>query len=73
MERMQQCALAMKGTGVVDVKVVEGPMYFAPHAVGFSAWGTVVRLTSGSHRRINPTMVVSLNDVARAFAATTLA
>ena len=27
MERMQQSALAMDGTGVVEVKVEEGPMY----------------------------------------------
>ena len=44
MERMQQTALAMDGTGVVEVKVEEGPMDFASHAVGFTTYGTVVRL-----------------------------
>jgi len=28
------------GEGVVEVKVTEGPMSFAKHAVGFTAWGT---------------------------------
>ena len=42
MERMQQSALALRGTGVVEVKVKEGPMAFARHAVGFAAFGTVV-------------------------------
>ncbi|MHB2028899.1 MAG: heavy metal-binding domain-containing protein [Acidimicrobiales bacterium] len=73
MQRMQESALALKGTGVVDVKVFEGPMNFAAHAVGFSAWGTVVRLVAPSHRHINPTMVVSLNDAATLFDASTLA
>ena len=42
MERMQTSALALEGTGVVEVKVTEGPMAFAHHAVGFTAYGTVV-------------------------------
>jgi len=72
MERMQSAALAMKGTGVVEVKVFEGPMYFASHAVGFTAWGTVVRLREDEHRHVSPTMVVSLDDVDIAFDADTL-
>ncbi|NNN02032.1 MAG: heavy metal-binding domain-containing protein [Acidimicrobiaceae bacterium] len=73
MERMQQSALAMHGTGVVEVKVVEGPMRFAGHAVGFVAVGTVVRLAKTTHQLIHPTMVVSLNDQNVAFDAQTLA
>jgi uncharacterized protein YbjQ (UPF0145 family) len=72
MERMQQAALAMKGTGVVEVKVVEGPMHFATHAVGFVAIGTVVRLVKPVHQLISPMMVVSLNDPVVAFDAQTL-
>lgn len=33
MERMQSAALELEGTGVVEVKVTEGPMPFAHHAV----------------------------------------
>ncbi|HUX05565.1 MAG TPA: heavy metal-binding domain-containing protein [Acidimicrobiales bacterium] len=72
MERMQESALSMKGAGVVEVKIVEGPMSFAPHAIGFAAWGTVVRLSEESHRLMSPTMVVSLNDPVVMFDAVTL-
>jgi uncharacterized protein YbjQ (UPF0145 family) len=72
MQRMQERAIAMNGTGVVDVKVQEGPMSFAAHAVGFIALGTVVRLATPNHQLIHPTMVVSLNDDAVAFDAQTL-
>lgn len=73
MERMQQSALAMHGTGVIEVKVVEGPMTFASHAIGFAVWGTVVRLAATSHQPMNPTTVVSLDDARVAFDAATLA
>jgi uncharacterized protein YbjQ (UPF0145 family) len=72
MERMQTSALAIGGTGVVEVKVTEGPMGFASHAVGFAAWGTVVRLAGDEHRRLAPSMVVPLDDPVAAFTATSL-
>ena len=72
MERMQKAALALHGEGVVAVKVTEGPLPFAPHAVGFAAWGTVVRLTKGSHQRLVPLSVVSLNDPVAVFDITAL-
>ncbi len=73
MERMQSDALALKGDGVVEVKLVEGPMSFASHAVGFAVWGTVVRLIKSSHQLVRPTMVVSLNDSDVAFDTASLA
>jgi len=73
MERMQSDALALKGDGVVEVKLVEGPMSFAAHAVGFAVWGTVVRLAKESHQSVHPAMVVSLNDVDVAFDTAALA
>ncbi|MDH2904627.1 MAG: heavy metal-binding domain-containing protein [Actinomycetota bacterium] len=72
MQRMQDMALEMHGTGVVAVTVQEGPMSFASHAVGFVALGTVVRLATPTHQLIHPTMVVSLNDATVAFDAQTL-
>jgi uncharacterized protein YbjQ (UPF0145 family) len=72
MERMQTSALSMAGTGVVEVKVTEGPMDFARHAVGFAAWGTVVRLAAENHRPLQPSMVVPLDDRVTGFAATAL-
>jgi uncharacterized protein YbjQ (UPF0145 family) len=73
MARMQESALTLGGTGVVEVKVVEGPMSFAAHAIKFVSWGTVVRLAASSHQLVQPTTVVSLNDAAVAFDAATLA
>ena len=73
MERMQRMAIALKGTGVVQVNVVEGPMPFATHAVGFAAWGTVVRLVKESHQLLHPQMVFSMNDAVVAFDAEALA
>ncbi|MGH3732793.1 MAG: heavy metal-binding domain-containing protein [Acidimicrobiales bacterium] len=72
MARMQESALALGGAGVVEVKVIEGPMYFAAHAIGFAAWGTVVRLAGSAHQLVRPTAVVSLNDSTVAFEASTL-
>jgi uncharacterized protein YbjQ (UPF0145 family) len=72
MERMQQSALSMRGEGVVEVKVTEGPMDFAHHAVGFTAYGTVVRLVADEHRRLAPRMVLPLDDPVVAFDADSL-
>lgn len=72
MERMQRSAIDLHGSGVVEVKVVEGPMAFAAHAVGFTAWGTVVRLAADQHRPMNPALVVSLDDPVVTFDAATL-
>lgn len=72
MERMQAQALAMRGTGVVDVKVVEGPLHFARHAIGFSAYGTVVQLVADQHRKLSPQLVVPLDDVTIQFQARNL-
>jgi uncharacterized protein YbjQ (UPF0145 family) len=72
MARMQESALTLGGSGVVEVKVVEGPMSFATHAIKFVSWGTVVRLAASSHQLVQPTTVVSLNDAAVAFDAATL-
>ena len=39
MEKMQRSALQVGGQGVVEVKVTEGPMSFARHAVGLHGVG----------------------------------
>ncbi len=72
MERMQRSALAMGGTGVVEVKVTEGPMDFARHAVSFTAYGTVVHLVADQHRLLSPQMVVPLDDAVQQFDLTSL-
>lgn len=72
MERMQRAAMSLAGHGVVGVKVTEGPVDFASHAIGFAAYGTVVRSLDGRHRRIEPQAVLPLDDVVRGVEATSL-
>lgn len=67
MERMQASALALGGTGMVDVRVEEGPLHFASHAIGFQAWGTAIRLAGDAHRYLQPRVVVPLDDQASLF------
>ena len=72
MERMQTAAIALGGTGVVEVKVTEGPMDFAHHAVGFTAYGTVVRLSADGHRTLGARMVLPMDDPVVGFVAASL-
>jgi Putative heavy-metal-binding len=72
MERMQSSALAAGGQGVVEVKVTEGPMHFARHAIGFTAWGTAVRLEAEAHQFVTPDVVLPLDDAVVTFQAENL-
>jgi uncharacterized protein YbjQ (UPF0145 family) len=72
MEHMQRSALDMGAQGIVAVQVAEGPMWFANHAIGFTAWGTAVRLEADSHRYLRPEVVLPLDDVVVEFAAQSL-
>ncbi len=72
MERMQAEAIRLAGTGVVEVKVTEGPMDFAHHAVGFTAYGTAVRLVADGHRHPGARMVLPVDDAQVGFDAASL-
>jgi uncharacterized protein YbjQ (UPF0145 family) len=72
MERMQHSAIAVGGGGVIGVKVTEGPMNFARHAVGFTAWGTAVKLVADVHKYIEPQVILPLDDAVVTFAAENL-
>jgi uncharacterized protein YbjQ (UPF0145 family) len=72
MERMQGSALEVGGQGVVEVKVTEGPIGFARHVVGFTAWGTAVTLVAAEHRFVEPEVVLPLDDAVVAFEAQSL-
>ena len=72
MERMQRSALEAGGEGVVQVKVTEGPMSFARHAVGFTAWGTAVKLVAEQHQFVRPEVVLPLDDAIVTFEAESL-
>ena len=69
MERMQTSALQQRAQGVVAVRVSEGPMEFARHAIGFTAWGTAVRMSPGGHQYLRPRVSLSLDDTVRTFDA----
>lgn len=69
MERMQSDAISAGATGVVAVKVTEGPVEFAGHAIGFLTWGTAVRPAEGGHNFIRPQVVLPLNDAVVQFDA----
>jgi uncharacterized protein YbjQ (UPF0145 family) len=72
MEKMQRSALEAGGDGVVEVKVTEGPMHFARHAIGFTAWGTAVRLVAETHQFVQPQVVLPLDDAVVTFEAESL-
>jgi uncharacterized protein YbjQ (UPF0145 family) len=72
MEKMQRSALDAGGEGVVEVKVTEGPMSFARHAIGFTAWGTAVKLVAEAHQFVQPLMVLPLDDAVVTFEAESL-
>lgn len=72
MARLQQAAVVMGASGIVDVTVAEGPMAFAHHSIGFEAWGTAIKLTGDAHRHMHPRMVVELDDRVLSFQARSL-
>jgi uncharacterized protein YbjQ (UPF0145 family) len=72
MEKMQHSALGAGGEGVVEVKVTEGPMHFARHAIGFTAWGTAVKLVAEAHQFVKPQVVLPLDDAVVTFEAESL-
>lgn len=62
MERMQSSAIALGGTGMVDVNVEERPLPFNSHIVEFRAWGTAIRLAGDTHRYLRPRVTMPLDD-----------
>lgn len=72
MGRLQDSAVSLDAAGIVDVTITEGPMRFARHAIGFTAWGTAVVLGAEGHRNVKPQMVLPLDDAEVAFAAASL-
>jgi uncharacterized protein YbjQ (UPF0145 family) len=72
MERMQHSALEAGGQGVVEVKITEGPVAFARHSIGFTTWGTAVKLVAESHQFVKPEVVLPLDDAVVSFEAESL-
>lgn len=72
MEGMQQGGLGLHADGIVNVKLREGPLGHSVRIIQFVAAGTAVRIGSGGHRAIAPTMVVGLDERVRQFEAASL-
>jgi uncharacterized protein YbjQ (UPF0145 family) len=67
MSRMQQAGVDVGADGVIGVRLREGPLGHSARVMQFVAVGTAVHLAADSHRRINPTMAVTLDDAVLQF------
>ena len=67
MERLQTSAIGMGASGVVAVQYSDRPLPFASHVIGFTAWGTAIRLAGDTHTYMQPRVVVSMNDAVDCF------
>ncbi|MGH9044173.1 MAG: heavy metal-binding domain-containing protein [Acidimicrobiales bacterium] len=72
MERMQDAGRRLQAHGIVGVKVVEGPISFSTHVMGFSARGTAVALQKGGHVPVVPQLTLGLDDQDLQFEAESL-
>jgi uncharacterized protein YbjQ (UPF0145 family) len=62
MDRMQSAAMGERAHGVVDVKIIDGPLGHSRHICAFICYGTAVHLTADAHQRIEPDLVLPLDD-----------
>lgn len=72
MEQMQREALNQSASGVVDVSIVDEPLGHSRHILAFICYGTAVHLTAEQHQRIEPEMVVPVDDLVVGFEAQSL-
>lgn len=62
MEQMQSQAIASKASGIVDVTILDGPLGHSKHVVAFICYGTAIRLVTERHQRIEPQLVLPIDD-----------
>ena len=72
MEQLQSHITQAGGTGLVDAKVIDRPVYFAHHVVEFLIYGTAIKMLAKEHTHPNMAVVVPLDDQVRTFEATSL-
>jgi uncharacterized protein YbjQ (UPF0145 family) len=72
MEEMQSRLAQAGGTGLVDAKILDRPVYFASHVVEFVVYGTAIKMLADVHRHPRISVVVPLDDKVRTFEATSL-
>ena len=62
MSRMQEEAQRSRADGIVAMRIEQKSHIWGSHVIEFLAIGTAVRLAAAQHQRLEPEMVVSLND-----------
>ncbi len=62
MDQMQTAALAMHAAGVVDVSIIDGPLGHSRHVCAFICYGTAIRLVADRHQRIEPELMLAMDD-----------
>jgi uncharacterized protein YbjQ (UPF0145 family) len=62
MTRMQEEARGTGAQGIVAMRIEQQSHLWGSHVIEFLAIGTTVRLTASRHQRIDPSMVLPLND-----------
>lgn len=72
MARLQDAGIALGADGVVAVRMREGPIGYGNRVMQFVTIGTGVTLRESEHRNVEPSMVVSLDELVRQFEAGSL-
>jgi uncharacterized protein YbjQ (UPF0145 family) len=72
MEELQSRITQAGGTGLVDAKIIDRPVYFAHHVVEFLTYGTAIKMLAEGHTHPNMSLVLPIDDVVRTFEATSL-
>ena len=62
MDQMQTAAIALSASGVVDVTIIDGPLGHSKHVCAFICYGTAIRLETERHQRIEPDLVMPVDD-----------
>jgi uncharacterized protein YbjQ (UPF0145 family) len=62
MTRMQEEAERVRAHGIVAMRIEQKSHMWGSHVIEFLAIGTSVRLAAAEHQRLDPEMVVSLDD-----------
>lgn len=62
MDQMQTAALAMHAGGIVDVTIIDGPLGHSRHVCAFICYGTAIRLMAQNHQRLEPELVLAMED-----------
>jgi uncharacterized protein YbjQ (UPF0145 family) len=72
MEEMQSHITQAGGTGLVDAKVIDRPVYFARHVIEFICFGTAIKMLAKEHTHPQMTVVLPMDDQVRTFEAKSL-